>query len=129
MSHAIWTVCRKELLETARDRRTLVSLLLGPLLGPLLFVVLINVVVSRNLSSLDERLEVPIVGAERAPNLIAFLTARGIDAARDSDLTTSDQAASAVASGARDVVLIVDERYAEDFGTTRAARVVPKSSA
>lgn len=124
MSRAIWTVCRKELLETTRDRRTLVSLLLGPLLGPLLFAVLINVVVSRNLSSLDERLELPIVGAERAPNLIAFLAARGLDAAANGGgIATLDEAAAAVASGARDVVLIVDERYAEDFGTDRAARV------
>jgi sodium transport system permease protein len=86
--------------------------------------VLINVVVSRNLSSLDERLELPIVGAERAPNLIAFLAARGLDAAANGGgIATLDEAAAAVASGAHDVVLIIDERYAEDFGTDRAARV------
>jgi sodium transport system permease protein len=123
VSRALWTVCRKELVETTRDRRTLVSLLLGPLIGPLLFAVLINVVVSQNLSSLDERLDVPIIGAERAPNLIAFLGARGVDAAADHGLATLDAAAAAVASGARDVVLVIDERYAEDFGTERVARV------
>jgi sodium transport system permease protein len=123
LSRALWTVCRKELVETTRDRRTLVSLLLGPLIGPLLFAVLINVVVSQNLSSLDERLDVPIIGAERAPNLLAFLAARGVDAAADHGLTTLDAAAAAVASGSRDVVLVIDEHYAEDFGTERAARV------
>lgn len=123
MSSPIWTVCRKELLETARDRRTLVSLLLGPLLGPLLFAVLINVMVSQNLSSLDERLELPIVGAERAPNLIAFLNARGVHEAAGHGVTSLDEAAAAVASGERDVTLVIDERFAEDFGTERTARV------
>lgn len=123
MSRAIWTVCRKELLETARDRRTLISLLLGPLVGPLLFAVLINVVVNQGLSSADERLEVAIIGAERAPNLIAFLGARGIDVSADSGLVGIDDAAAAVASGQRDVALVIDDRYAEDFGTERAARV------
>jgi len=123
MTHPIVTVCKKEVLETARDRRTLFSLLLGPLLGPLLFVVLINVVVSQNLSSLDERLEVPIVGAELAPNLVAFLTARGVDAAVGHDIATLDAAAAAVAAGSRDVVLVIDEQFAADFGTDSAARV------
>ena len=36
---ALLTVCRKELLETLRERRMLVSLLLGPLFGPILFTV------------------------------------------------------------------------------------------
>jgi sodium transport system permease protein len=123
MTSPIWTVCRKEIVETARDRRTLVSLLLGPLLGPLLFAVLINVVVSQNLSSLDEALELPIVGAERAPNLIAFLNARGVRDAASHGVTSVDEAAAAVAAGERDVALVIDERFAEDFGTDRTARV------
>jgi len=123
MSSSVWTVCRKEILETARDRRTLLSVLLGPLAGPLLFAVLINIVVSQNLSSLDERLDVPIVGAERAPNLVAFLKARGVHEAADHTVTSIDEAAAAVAAGERDVALVIDEHFAEDFGTERAARV------
>jgi sodium transport system permease protein len=119
----VWIVCAKEVLETARDRRTLTSLLLAPLLGPALFAVLINVVVSRNLSSLDEPLDVPIPGAEHAPNLIAFLDARGIHEAKDSAIADVDAAAAAVSEGRRDVVLVIDDRYGEDFGTARAARV------
>jgi sodium transport system permease protein len=119
----VWIVCAKEVLETARDRRTLGSLLLGPLLGPLLFAVLINVVVSRNLSSLDEALDVPIPGAELAPNLVAFLNARGIRNVEDSGIDGLDAAAAAVSGGRRDVVLVIDDRYGEDFGTARAARV------
>jgi sodium transport system permease protein len=120
---ALLTVCRKEIVETLRERRTLLSLLLGPLFGPILFAVLINMMVSRNLTSLDEMLTVPILGAERAPNLIASLRARGIEALDKHDVAGVDDAARRVATGQYDVVLVVDDAYAEDFGTNRAARV------
>jgi sodium transport system permease protein len=123
MSSPIAIVCRKEVLETARDRRTLFSLLLGPLLGPLLFVVLINVVVSQNITSAEEPLSIPIAGADGSPNLIAFLKARGISGLGDHALTSIDAAAAAVTSGAHDLVLVIDEQFAADFGTDRGGRV------
>src|SRR4051812_18230891 len=118
----VWIVCRKEMVETLRDRRTLFSLLLGPLLGPLLFVVLINVVVQQNLASLEQPLEVPILGADRAPNLVAFLNARGIHRSA-STVATVDEAAAAVAAGRHSVIVAIDDAFAADFGTPRAARV------
>jgi len=120
---AILTVCRKEIVETLRDRRTLVSLLLGPLFGPVLFAVLINMMVTRNLTSLEETLTVPMLGAERAPNLVAFLHARAIDEASDHGIANLEQATAAVATGRHDVVLLVDEEFATEFGTDVAARV------
>jgi sodium transport system permease protein len=122
MSTAL-TVCRKELLETLRERRVLISLLLGPLFGPVFFTVMINLVVSQNLTSAEEVLEVPIVGAERAPNLLAFLRARGVDPLEDHAVADVEQAARLVATGVHDVVLIIDEAFGRDFGTDRAARV------
>src|SRR5688572_9674930 len=120
---ALLTVCRKEILETLRERRTLVSLLLGPLFGPILFTLLINVMVSRNLSSMDEVLEVPILGAEHAPNLVAHLRARSIEPLEQDDVKDIDGAAELVATGKYDVVLVVDDAFDKDFGTERAARV------
>ena len=120
---ALLTVCRKEIIETLRERRTLFSLLLGPLFGPILFTVLINVMVSRNLSSQDEVLEVPTLGAEHAPNLIAFLRARSIEPLEKHDIGSVEEAAALVATGAYDVVLVVDDAFDKDFGTERAARV------
>ncbi|HEY3516017.1 MAG TPA: ABC transporter permease [Gammaproteobacteria bacterium] len=117
------TVCRKELLETLRERRTLTSLLLGPLFGPILFTVLINVMISRNLSSVDEVLEVPILGADHAPNLVAHLRARSIEPLEQDDVKDLDAAAELVATGKYDVVLVVDDAFDKDFGTERAARV------
>lgn len=120
---ALFTVCRKEIVETLRERRTLVSLLLGPLFGPILFTLLINVMVSRNLSSMDEVLEVPILGAEHAPNLLAHLRARSVEPLEKHDVEDVDDAADLVARGVYDVVLVIDEAFDEDFGTERAARV------
>ncbi|HSG64022.1 MAG TPA: ABC transporter permease, partial [Gammaproteobacteria bacterium] len=73
-------VCAKEVVENARDRRTVFStLIFGPLFAPALFAILINVMLSQALSTLDRIVELPIVGAERAPNLLAFLGRYGIE--------------------------------------------------
>jgi len=120
---ALFTVCRKEILETLRERRTLFSLLLGPLFGPLLFTAMINITVSRNLTSLDEVLQVPVLGAEHAPNLVAYLRARSIDPIEKHEVTDVERAAELVATGVYDVVLVIDESFDKDFGTQRAARV------
>ncbi len=120
---ALFTVCRKEIVETLRDRRTLVGLLMGPLFGPVFFAVLINLMVSRNLTSIEETLRVPMLGAERAPNLVAYLKARGIEEPEDHGVTTVEQATALVGTGEHDVVLAIDEAFGTDFGTERAARV------
>jgi sodium transport system permease protein len=120
---ALFTVCRKEILETLRERRTLVSLLLGPLFGPILFTAIINMTVSRNLSSLDEVLEVPVLGAAHAPNLVAYLRARSIEPVEKHDVTDVERAAELVATGVYDVVLVIDDAFDKDFGTDRTARV------
>jgi sodium transport system permease protein len=123
MSSTVATVCKKEVLETLRDRRTITSLLIGMLIGPLLFMVMMNVMVSRNLSALEEPLYIAITGAASAPNLVAYLASRDIHDAPDHGLAGLDAAAAAVKAGGRDVALVIDDRFAEDFGTARAARV------
>jgi len=123
MRSIAWIVCRKEVLETARDRRTLFSLLLGPLIGPILFVVIINLVVSRNITSIEQTLSIPITGGERTPNLIAFLNARGVEPLEAHGLTGLEDAAAAVTARVHELVLVIDDQFVEDFGTERGARV------
>jgi sodium transport system permease protein len=123
MKSPVFIVCMKEILETARERRTLGSLLIGPLVGPLLFVVLMNVMVSQTLSSAEDRLDVAILGAERAPNLLAYLRAREIYPLEAPDIKGPDDAADAVSAGRLDLVVAIDERYGEDFGTASMAHV------
>lgn len=77
----LWSVMRKELRDISRDRRTLaLALLMGPLLYPLLMIGIGTLAESRAKTQLDKVLEVPTVGIERAPNLVAFLATQGIQA-------------------------------------------------
>ena len=60
---ALLTVLFKELLENARDRRTLLSaLLIGPLGGPLLFSVMMNLTLERGRERAEQALELPVAG-------------------------------------------------------------------
>ncbi len=100
---ALGIVFRKEFFENLRDRRTvLAGLLLGPLLGPLLFGFIMQLTVQRSDRLFDAPVTLQVVHPERAPNLLAFLAARGITAA------TVD----------------VDDAGARQLLRTRAARVV-----
>ena len=78
----LWSVARKELRDFARDRRTLaLTLLMGPLLYPAIMLGIGTMAESRARTQLDETLKVPVVGAEHAPHLVAFLAGHGIEVA------------------------------------------------
>ena len=124
MMPAILTVCRKEIFDNSRDRRTLLtSTLLGPLMGPILLVVMFNVSISRVTSSVDRPIDVPIIGAEYADNLVAFLASRGISASEGHDLASIDEAIAAVRNGEQEVVVFVDESFGKDLASETGAHV------
>ncbi len=123
MRTPILVVCRKEVVENGRDRRTVFStLFFGPLFAPALFAVLINVMLSQALSSMDEVMELPIVGAENAPNLVGFLSRYGLEPADDGPESVED-ARAAVATGRYEIALAVDPDYAQAFRDGDDARV------
>ena len=73
------TVYKKEVRENLRDRRSLFnSVLLGPILFPILFIGLSYFAVSKQQEKAEKVLEVPVVGAQYAPNLINFLEQQGV---------------------------------------------------
>ncbi|MFS8608480.1 MAG: ABC transporter permease [Gammaproteobacteria bacterium] len=120
----VGTVFRKEVLDNARDRRTLFSaFLFGPLLGPVLFTVLVNVLVSQTVATVDRPIHVPIVGAELAPNLVAHLSARGVQNIADHGIDKLDEAIDAVEQGRYDAVLMIDADFPERFKRGETARV------
>jgi len=121
---AIVTVCRKEMLENSRDRRTLfTSLLFGPLFGPFFFAVMVNIMVSQSISSIQEPVEIPIIGEHFAGNLTRFLASRGIDSDDDHSLANFDEAALAVQQGEHDVVLLIEEGFGDALAGASAARI------
>lgn len=107
----VLTVMRKELRDLSRDRRTLaLALLLGPLLYPALMLGMGYLTENRIKTQIDKTLEVPTVGREHAPNLIAFLATHGIVAVaapKDLEAAIRDQTV--------DVALRIDARYAQDW--------------
>jgi sodium transport system permease protein len=84
---------------------------------------MIQIVVNQAISAGEERLSVPMVGIEAAPNLAEFLAARGIDADPAHALTDLESAAAAVAGGNPGYALVLDPSFAADFGSERQARV------
>lgn len=122
MMKTLKIVFAKEVIDNFRDRRTLLSaLLMGPLFGPILFAMIINLSLSRSLSDDTEALQLPVIGAERAPNLMGYLASNNIDiidAPPD-----RDAAIAAVTRGDHDVVVIVPEEFGAQFADMIPARI------
>ncbi len=113
-------VCRKEILENLRDRRTLISaLLFGPLFGPLLFGAMVSRMLHQTVLESDEPLQITIAGGERAPNLERYLESQGVRL-RTAPLSES-AARTAVRAGSAAVVLIVPPDYAGRFAAAQPA--------
>ncbi len=105
------TVAAKELTDLFRDRRTLfVSLLMGPILFPLLILGMGKLASDRAQTELEKPLPVPVLGAEHAPNLVAWLAGQNIviePALADPD--------AAIRSQREDVILRIGDKYAEQW--------------
>ena len=107
----IWAVFRKEFRENLRDRRTLLSaLVFGPILGPALVAGLVQFGITHAEEQSDEDILVAVMHPERAPNLLAYLTARGVNV----ETVKFDEAGArqAVATQAQKIIL----DFPEDFG-------------
>ena len=76
--NALYTVMRKELLDLFRDRKTIAISLAFTLLAPLLILVMAKLASNRMSTQLEKPLELPVIGAERAPNLINWLSGRNV---------------------------------------------------
>ena len=118
----IITVFLKEVLDNFRDRRTLsTSLLMGPIFGPVLFSFVINLSIERSLEDAEQTLELPVIGAEYAPNLVDYLRSKNIDATEaPADLAG---AMDAVKTGAHDVVLVIPAAFGEQLADMTPALV------
>jgi sodium transport system permease protein len=119
MFRTVFTVMRKELRDLSRDRRTLaLALFLGPLLYPALMLGMGYLTENRIRTQVDKTLEIPMVGAEHAPNLVKFLATNGITAA-----PAPANLDAAIRSQEIDAALRISPDYAEDWRNGRPALV------
>ncbi|NGX14964.1 ABC transporter permease [Wenzhouxiangella sp. XN24] len=115
----VFTVMRKELLDLFRDRRTvMLGLFMGPLLFPALILGMGAMAESRAKTQLESTLELPVINAERAANLIAYLATRDIEV-----IDPPDDPQQAIRDQAYEVILSIPEDYAERWRASRPALV------
>lgn len=116
---ALLTVMRKEWLDFFRDRRTfLLSLMVAPLLYPLIFLGIGKLTQMRAETQLEKTLSVPVVGMERAPNLVKFLASYGIEAKpAPADIDARVRAQQ------EDLALAIDAEFAEDWHAGKPAKI------
>jgi sodium transport system permease protein len=113
------TVYKKEVRENLRDRRSLFSsVLLGPILFPILFIGLAYFAGDKQQERAEKVLEVPVVGAEHAPNLISFLEQQGVVI----QAAPEDPEASVRAQEIQ-VIIRIPEAFTEQWKTGKPAVV------
>lgn len=114
------TVFLKETRENLRDRRTLGSaLLFGPLMFPAMLTIMLTVVGSQKKDDLEKPLSLPVVGAQRAPNLVGWLQRQSVTI-----LPAPADAREAVLQKEAEVVLEVAPDYADDWRAGRPATLL-----
>ena len=115
----VWTVMHKELLDLFRDRRTvLLGLFMAPLLFPALILGMGTMAEQRARTQLEGTLELPVIGADRAPNLVAYLATQNIDV-----IDPPDDPKVAIRDQDYEVILNIPEDYAELWRESRPALV------
>ena len=111
MMRKLWTVFHKEVVDNLRDRRTLLTVLVfGPLFGPIFYVAIMNVTVNQQIANLNQPLELPVAGAQNAPNLIEYLKQNHTEI----EPAPADPRA-AVKNGKANAVLVIPKNYAAEF--------------
>lgn len=108
-------VFRKELIDHARDVRSVMAALVLPLVGPLALIAIFQLV-----SDMQQprALVLAVQGAEHAPNLIERLKQSGVEVQG-----VEGDPADLVKRGERDVALSINDDYAASVEAVRPARV------
>ncbi|MEP7357631.1 MAG: ABC transporter permease [Anaerolineales bacterium] len=118
MANKAAIVFQKEIRDSLRDRRTLFGAVFYPLLGPLMMMLLFGVIGRVTADQSERPLVLPVVGAQNAPNLVAFLRQAGVDI-RPAPADPLGE----VRAGNADVVLIIPANFGADFNAGRPAPV------
>jgi sodium transport system permease protein len=117
--NALLTVIRKEWLDLFRDKKTFyLSLLMAPLLFPLLILGLGKLASDRITTQVEKPLELPVIGAEHAPNLVNYLAGRNVVIKPAPKNPEGEIAAQNV-----EVILSIPKSYAEHWRKSEPAAI------
>ena len=115
----IIVVLKKEVRENLRDRKAVFnSLLLAPILFPVLLIGMTWLGTSAQTERAERVLEVPVVGAEQAPNLILYLEKHGMVVK-----PAPDNPESLVKSQKEPVIIRIPETFGEQWQAGRPAEI------
>jgi len=118
MWRRIFVVFLKEVVDNARDRRSLLVALIYPLLGPVILGLLISAVVDVVSADQARDLRLAVGNADRAPALVRFLEQRGVSVA-----PAPPDPEAAVRDGKLEIVVVIPDDYADRFRAERTAEV------
>ena len=113
---AVFTVTRKELRDSVRDRRSLASALLYAVWGPA--VMALAVMALARSRGPEQPIRLGIDGHGQDPALVAFLEERSVRL-----LESQTSPADRIRSRDLEVALVVDREYGADFSSFHPARV------
>lgn len=122
MKSKLWIVLRKELLETLRDRRTLGMLALVSLLYPLMIGLILHQLIDKSTKTEREGIELAVIGAAKAPTLMAQLGQRNITV-KDTAPMDEDAIGQLLHAKKTVAVLRLSDDFVENYQAMRPARV------
>jgi sodium transport system permease protein len=114
----IFVIFQKELLDNLRDYRSWTTGVFWALFGPLLLGGMILMLGSSFRERAKESLVLPVLGAENAPSLIAYLEQQDVII----EPAPADPEAAVIA-GDINVALIIPEGYGEEFSSGESAKL------
>lgn len=115
----VFTVAAKELKDLFRDRRTvMLGLLMGPILMPALILGIGSLAMNKARTQLESTLQLPVIGAEHAPNLVAWLDSQNIKT-----LPPPENPEARVRAQEFEVILAIAPDFGQDWRNSRSAGV------
>ena len=123
MKPAFVTIFVKELRETLREKRTVGLLLLFTLMYPVMFGILITQIIDRSTRSDREGIELAVIGANKAPTLMAQLKQKNITVVDTAPLDEAGIEALLDKNEKVAGVLRLSEKFSANYAAMRPARI------
>ncbi|MEN3274574.1 MAG: sodium transport system permease protein [Massilia sp.] len=122
MKPAVLIIFLKEMRETLREKRTVGLLLLFTMMYPVTIGVILNQVIERSTRAEREGIELAVIGASKAPTLMAQLKQKNITVI---DTAPMDEAAiqARLQEGKVAGVLRLSDKFTDNYTAMRPARI------